>query len=235
MNHKHVIERYAELIKEEPLSTVEPEVIAEDTFVLESAKPFFGYYHDDQLAKPDPYLYCVLDRHFSLGEILRITARVNGQRTHPFDASVGTLTILNQTHYVIRIRDITRFCRVKQIQELFRQEGVEFKKRQRTIKEQMGIIHLSKFLHLRPQGDGLFFDVRDTNKGYFTLPHHLDWESFKELTTETKYDTDILFFDAAQAMIYHDRQVVELVRIYRENLDMEKLRAIRNRYLRVLG
>lgn len=235
MNQMHVIERYAELIKEEPLSTLQSDMIAEDSCVLESTKPFFGYYHDDQLASPDPYVYCVLEKHYSLGEILRITARVNGQRSHPFDAATGTLTIMKQTYPVLRIRELSRFCRVKQIQDLFRKEGVAFKKRQRIFNEQMGVIHLYKFLYLRPQGDGLFFDVRDTNKAYFTLPRHLDWESFKSLTTEAKYDTDILFFDAGQAMIFHDRQVVELVRIYRENLDMEKLRAIRDRYLRVLG
>lgn len=233
MEKPEIISRYSELIKEEPLSTLEKDLTISDTCVLESTSPFFGYYHDAPMSDPDPYIYCVLDQHYSYGDIARIRNKINAQRKQPLDVAVGSLTMMNKTCPVIRIKDINHY-RVKEIQELFKHEGVVFKKRQRVVNEQMTVIRLSKFLRLRPQGDGLYFDEDDDTKGYFEIPKYIDWESFKKLTDEAKYETSILYFDAAQATIYINESITELVRIYKKHIDTDQLRAIRNRYMEVL-
>ncbi len=228
-----MIERYSELIKEEPLSTLEKEMTISDSCVLESTSPFFGYYHDAPMADPDPFIYCVLDCLYSFGDIARITRKINAARKQPLDVAVGSLTMKNKSCPVIRIKDINHY-RVKEIQESFRAEGVEFKKRQRVIREQMTVIRLAKFLQLHPLGGGFYMDASDDTKGYFEIPRYIDWESFKKLTEEAKYETSILYFDAAQATVFESSKITYLVRVYKKHIEPAHLRPIRNRYMLLL-
>ncbi len=233
MEKPEIITRYSELIKEEPLSTLEKDMTISDTCVLESTSPYFGYYHDAPMSEPNPFIYCVLEKYYSYGDIARIRNMINAQRKQPLDVAAGNLTMMNRTCPVLRIKDINHY-RVREIQEYFRSEGIMFKKRQRVIREQMTVIRLAKFLNLLPQGDGLYFDADDETKGYFEIPEYIDWESFKKLTDEAKYETAILYFDAAQATIYIKESIVELVRVYKKHIDTDQLRAIRDRYMQVL-
>ena len=233
MKNNEVFERYSELIKEEPLSTLEKDMTISDSCVLESTSPFFGYYHDAPMADPDPYIYCVLDSPCSFGEIARITQKINVGRQQPLDVAVGSLSMMNKTCPVIRIKDINHYW-VKEIQESYRNEGVRFKKRQRVIVEQMTVIRLVKFLRLKPLGDGLYMDAADDTKGYFEIPRHIDWESFKKLTEEAKYETSILYFDAAQATIFESNKITYLVRVYKKHIEPAHLGPIRDRYMRLL-
>ncbi len=235
MEALQTIERFGELLKEEPISTLEDEWVLPGSCVLEATSPFFGYYHDAPMTDMQPYVYLVLDHHVTVGDIARISARIQFGTNYPFDAAVGSISLFAKTMPVIRLRDIGNFDRIKSLQELFLAEGVRFKSRQRSISEQMALIRLYKFVYLKPLDDSMYLDQRDENKAYFVLPRHIGWEAFKELTKQVKYDTDLLFFDAAQAMIYQNATVVELARIYRENLTPDKLSAIRDRYLRLLA
>lgn len=232
-NNEKIIERYSELIKEEPLSTLEKDMTISDSCVLESTSPFFGYYHDAPMADPDPYIYCVLDFAHSFGDIVRITKKINAARKQPLDVAVGSLSMVNKTCPVIRIKDINHY-RVKEIQEIFKGEGVKFKKRQRVIREQMTVIRLAKFLQLHPLGDGLYMDAADDTKGYVEIPRYIDWEAFKKLTEEAKYETSILYFDAAQATIFESNKITYLVRVYKKHIEPAHLGPIRNRYMLLL-
>jgi hypothetical protein len=235
MENQTVLERFGELTKEEPLSTMAPDLIIPETMVLEASSPFFGYYNDAPMANKEPYLFFVLEECPSLPAVFRASLAVRQKVNYRFSADLGSVSLMNHTWPVIRVRDCEKYCRVRRIQQLFEAEGLRFKKMQKKIDEQMALIRLHKFFYLRPAGDGFFLDVRDPNKAYFVLPQYLDWEAFKALTTEAKYDTSILFFDAAQALYFEDKEIVDLVRIYREHLSLDKLKDIRDRYLKVLG
>ena len=71
--------------------------------------------------------------------------------------------------------------------------------------------------------------------GYFIIPRLIEWKSFKELTKTVKYEKNLLFFDAATAYFYEGAKINDMIRIYRENLNIDILRAIRNRYLKLLA
>ncbi len=223
-------ETYCEIIKEEPLSTLEPDWTIPDTCVLEAVSPYFGYYNDAPMANPDPYIYFVLNQHYLPGEIFRITNRIKARTHDTFDAAIGSIFHMNQTFPVIRIKNISHYDRAVDIQHNFQEEGILFKSRQRKIYEQMVITRLSKFIFLEPHGDGLYLDVEDRTKGYFVLPACYEWSDFKALTVEAKYDTCILHFDAAQALIIQNNDIQEMVRVYKEKITPEALRAIRDRY-----
>ncbi len=233
MKTSESLQYYAEITKEEPLSTLEKDMTARNTCVLESTSPYFGYYQDAELSRPEPFLYPVLEDHHSLGEVLRKTLAVNNKLNMAIDVAPGKIYLMNKICPVFRIKNINHY-RVKEIQEKFQEEGIIFKKRQRTINDQMAVIRLAKFLFLRQVDDGLYLDADDNTKGYFLLPGYIDWESFKKLTEEAKYETSILFFDAAKGMIFEGEKIRYVTRIYKKNLDLNQLGAIRDRYYKII-
>jgi hypothetical protein len=101
-------------------------------------------------------------------------------------------------------------------------------------KDEKALISLSKLFWLEPVGDLMFMDSSQAHHGYFILPRYVSWVEFKKLSKEAKYDTSILFFDAATAFVYENGGITDLVRVYKENLTIENLAAIRNRYLNLL-
>ncbi len=231
----HFVERFGELIKEEPLSSISSDLILPETVVIEAISPFYGYYNDAPLANKQPYLYFVLDECHSLNQVFRAVISIRKTLTHPLFADLGSIRLNTQSLPVIRIKGIEKFCRIRHLQQCFINKGIKFKKSFRVITNEMAIIELQKFLRLREYDQGLYVDNDESNKGYFEIPEYLIWEDFKKLTTEAKYDTGILYFDAAQAVIIEHNKVINLVRIYRKDLAPEKLIAIRERYLKVLG
>jgi hypothetical protein len=235
MENIQVIERFGELTKEEPVSSLGEDLIIPGTIVLEAISPYFGYYNDAPMADKEPYLFFILEECHSIYDIVRATQEVRKQVNFDFQADLGSLQLQNNTQPVIRIRDCAKYCRIRRIQQLFEAEGIRSKRGGKKTDRQMALIRLQKFFYLEVLGDGLFLDATDPNKGYFALPRFMDWQGFKHLTTEAKYDTSILFFDAAQALYFENKAIVDLARVYREHLSVEKLREIRERYLKVLG
>ncbi len=233
MKKNAVVEQYLEVTKEEPLSTLDKELTLDNTCVLESTSPYFGYYQDEQLTKPDPFIYCVLDEYYSLGDIVRVTSALNKNRRQALDVAIGSLHLLNKTFPVLRVKNINQY-RIEEVQGFYRDEGIRFKKRQRSIKEKMGVIRVFKFEYLKHYDDGLYADANDDTKGYFLLPRYISWSAFKSLTEEAKYETSILYFDAALALLYSEGNIFQLTRIYKRHMSLDQLKAIRDRYLKLL-
>lgn len=235
MKEHLVLEHFGELIKEEPVSTVSADLVLPDTVVFEAVSPFFGYYNDAPLSEKKPYLYLVLDACYPISKISRSVSHVRKKLTHPLIADPGSILIGNQSLPVIRIKEIEKFCRIRHLQKYLSDEGIGFRNSFKLVQNEMVEINLQKFLLLREVGHGLYLDQEDRNKGYFVIPEYLKWDAFCSLTKEVKYETSILFFDAAQAVVMENNNVTELVRVYREHLAVEKLAAIRDRYLKVLS
>ncbi len=228
------IERFGELIKEEPLRSLDEDMLMPDTMALDAVSPFFGYYNDAPMAEIKPYVYLVLDHCPGLHAVTRAASAVKKQTAYCFTADPGMVHFQKSLFHVIRIRDIDNYIRLKSIQEGFANQGIIFKKPGRQKVDGMCIIMLQKFLNLNPLGNGLYLDAENQCKGYFSIPVFFEWERFKMLALNAKYDTSILFFDAAQALFYENRNIIDLVRVYKEHLTVEKLTAIRDRFLKVL-
>jgi hypothetical protein len=99
----------------------------------------------------------------------------------------------------------------------------------------VGIIRLEKFFFLEPIGDLMYMDVLQPHHGYFIIPNHYSWTDFKKMTDEVMLDTSLIYFDAANAFFYENHGIIDMIRIYREHLDKEKLFAIRNKYFQVIN
>lgn len=230
-----VIERFGSLEKEELLQCVDSELLVHNSCMLESMSPFSGYYDRFTHSDKPLYFYLVLEGSYSLEKIWRIILKVRKLFPHNFDAVPGTLEIFDNKVQIIRIRNLKEFNHVVTLQRLFAEQGFIYHKRMKKIDGEIGIIRLDKFFFLEPIGDLMYMDVFQPHHGYFIIPNHYSWTNFKKLTDEVNLDTSLIYFDAANAFFYENHGIIDMIRIYRENLDKEKLFAIRNRYFNVIN
>ena len=235
MEKSITIERFGALTKEEKLTTTDPSLFAHKYQVYESRAPFFNYYEDTPDFKLGTHVYLELDGHHSFETVLRASHQVKTQVGYKFYATLGHITYQNNTYEVIRLLGIDSYEKVVELQSLYCMQGIRFKKIHTKISNQLVFIRLEKFFHLKQVEAGLYyFDEAQPKLGYFQVPDYISWEKFKSLTKEVKFETTLLFFDAATAYFYENRKIVNLVRIYKEENSLEKLAAIRERYLKVL-
>lgn len=230
------IERFGGLLKAEPLSTIEDDILLEDTCVLESVSPFFGYYEEKGVGSVPRYLYLMLDDHHSVEEILRCVNEIIKIAGFKFDAVQAEITVPGFPPVsAIRVRDLANYNQIATLQEYFIKFGLHFKKKSRNLVKSMSLIRLEKFFFLEELGEGMYFDLQQDHHGYFELPKKIEWKAFCELTKEVKFDTDLLYFDACTAYFFMENRIVDLVRIYKEHLDKASLAAVRDRYLKLFS
>lgn len=231
----NIIERFGGLIKEEPLTCLKDNILMPNTCVLESVSPFFGYYSHEPKARQPQYLYCVLNGSFSFETITRATQSIRKSFKQPFDAVTGQITLYGLSNQVLRIRNLRQYSHISTIQQLYIEEGITFKKKYRKFENDMAMISLRKFMYLEPIGNDVFIDRVQGHHAYFIVPRQIDWEQFKKLTDQVKYDPNYFYFDGAIAFIYENAEIKDMIRIYRENFSIEEIHAIRNKYLNLLS
>jgi hypothetical protein len=229
------VERFGCLEKEEILSCLDDEMFLPNACLLESEYPFRGYYERFTYQSKPLYFYMVLDGQYSLEKIWRIILKVRKTYTHNFDAVPGFLEIFGAKYQIIRVRNIDSFNEMAILQRLFAEEGLVFHKKMRKMEGETGIVRLEKSFFLEPIGDLMYMDVFEPHHGYFIIPNHFSWNQFKQLTAEVQFDINLLYFDAANAFFYENHGIIDMVRIYREGLDKEKLFAIRNGYYLIIN
>ncbi len=231
-----ITERFGTLLKQENLSCIENELLIKDTCVLESLSPFFGYYDRITTGAKPLYLYLMLDDYHSFDEIHMAIFNIERKSGIRLDAVKGCISLPGNPQVgSIRIRNLERYDQIAIIQQAFRDEGIRFRRKTRDLTDVPGMIQLEKFFFVEDWGGGMYFDHRVAHHGYFEIPKSFNWEDFTKLTKKAKYDTSLLFFDAAIARFYSGLGYVNLVRIYKEHLDRLQLEAIRNRYLHLMS
>jgi hypothetical protein len=232
---KAAIERFGWVTKEEPLSILTDSNLDLQITILESAAPFFGYYADEPREDKPEHLYWLLDQFYTHEKLTRVLAEIKSQCYPKLDAVPGYISIATEHYHVVRMHNLKRYSQIHAVQEMFEKMDVRLKKSARKIQNQMGIININKFLHLVPVEEGFFTEEDRPHRAYFTIPEFVSWEDFKIITREVKFDTSLLFFDAARAAFMENGKITELVRIYRENLTIEQLEMIKERYIKVLN
>lgn len=234
METSNVYEKFGGLLKEEPLSCLEDNILLPDTCVLESVAPFLGYYNEVPGSAKPLYLYLMLEGACSYEKTLRATLNIQKHFKHPFDAVAASVTLFGRQNPAIRIRNLEEFGQIGLLQKAYQDEGMVFKKKLRKIESKDALISLTKFFYLEPVGELMYMDKSQPHHGYFIIPRFVPWEEFKALTKEVKFDTHLLYFDASTAFYFENQSITEMVRIYRENLTTDKLKAIRARYLKLM-
>ncbi len=236
MTTPNIIDTYGNLLKSEELVTMSDKILP-NTFVLEAPEPFpgfFNYYSEAPSNNTPLYVYFVVDKLYTLEEITRARQNIKKYFSEPFDADAGTLSFFNKSYHTIRVRHLTNYDHIRDLQSCFSDEGIVFKKKPSKNISATAIIRLKKFFHLENIEEGIYMDRVEKDHGYFVIPKYIKWSQFEETTKKVKYNWDGTHFDAALGHFHKAFDIVDMIRIYHPNINAELLKDIREKYLEQL-
>lgn len=229
MEKNYVLETLGSIWKEESLATLTHHII-ENTFVLEAMEPYPGYHHADPMDQQSNlnHVFLILKKDLSTEQLIRHTQKIKKLYGFEFDATPAEITIFNTKYDAIRLRDYQSLDALPEIMAQYRDEGVSFMK-QRNIQGK-GIIKVSKYLILNQLNEDVYQDAEDRNTLFFEVPCQMNWKLFEKVTLGVKANIPDRNFDAALAIIYRKRGIVDLVRVFDKHMNEDKLVEIRKRY-----
>ena len=223
-----IIEVTGYIKKVETLVSIESNIMT-NTCVLESLHPFPGYHGSNMPDEEEPRsIFLLINNNFTFEEVARITKKIHSVFGHDFYASIGSIFVKPYTYPCIRIKHLSSFTYIPQLQEMFSKEGVKFV-RYRNIQKEALIIIKKNFL-VQEQEEGIYKDMTTGARSYIKLPEHLNWDSFKTFTFSIKNNIIDNNFDAALGVFYRLRGIVDLVRIYDHDNSISKMRTLKKRY-----
>ncbi len=232
MKEETIIETIGTISKKETLASLEDE-FSNKYLVLENLHPFPGYYHktvpDSRLLNPES-IFIITKRNYSDERIFRATKDVRDNFKEDFCAASGKVTVFNVGKPCIRIKKLGKYEKLPQLLEEYKKQGIEFVKHKK-VPPYEGLIKIKKFFHLKDTGKGFYLDERDENMCYIEIPKHIKWSVFERITIDIKQNTEYNKFDAALGTLYKGGALVDIVRIFDEHIDSNKIGEIKKRYL----
>jgi len=223
------LETFGCLTKEEALCTVNDGIIP-NTFVLENQAPFPGYYGALPSDKVADSFFLVMTNKESTEKILRITHIINEHSNINFEGSPARICIYNDIYYSIRIRGISDFSVLEEIQNFYRDSGINYKKKKKI--NAPGIINIKKIFKVKEISNEILKDA-DRDMYYLKINKQITWSHFRKVSDKVKNNLQSASFDAALAVIYGS-EVLDLIRIYSKDITMEYLRDIHEKYKEML-
>lgn len=227
-NDKTLIETLGYIKKEEKLITVDNNIIL-NTLVLESQQEFPGYNGNFPEKSQPRSLFLITSKEYQFEEIARITKKIKNQIKHDFNASQGNIYLKGETLPCIRIKYLQSFTFIPELQNLLKEENIKFSKKR--IIDSPGIIVINKIFFVRERAEGIYHDLEEESKCYLELPVKLTWDRFKEYTFFIKNNIDNNNFDAAQGAFYRKSGIIDVVRIYDQDKNVERMKTLRKLYL----
>jgi hypothetical protein len=226
---KFIIEVTGYIKKKEKLVPVGDNIVS-NTCVLESLYPFPGYYGNNLPDKSQPRsIYFVLGEAYTFEDIARKTKNIKRRFEHDFNASDGKIIITPYEYNCIRIKYLRSFNFLPDLQSEYMKEKIKFHKEKEFNKE--AIIKINKVFRVFEEEDGIYRDSEDAFKCYLEVPEKLDWESFASITADIKNNLINNRFDAAQGVFFRSKEVVDVIRIFDQEKDKNKMKKLRNMYL----
>lgn len=229
MTNQNILETVGTITKKEILSTVEHDTAK--ALVLETIKPYPGYHGTTIPEQLNPIsLFLVTDKKFTGEAVIRATMSVKRDFNSHFDAVPGQITIFNTLTPCIRIKDLLQYEKIYDLVTLYRKHGIEFMK-ERNVEPFSGLIKIRKYFEMEKVEDGLYKDMITPEMAYFFIPNQLSWNVFESITHNLKVNPELNNFDAALGVFFTPEGVIDGVRIYHEELNMDELKELRNKYL----
>lgn len=229
MTNKNILETVGTITKKEILSTVEHDT--SKALVLETIKPYPGYHGTTIPDQLNPIsLFLVTDKKYTGEAVIRATMSVKREFNTHFDAVPGQITIFNTLTPCIRIKDLPQYEKIFDLITLYRKFGIEFMK-DRKVDPFSGLIKIRKYFELEIVEEGLYKDHLIPEMAYFFIPQQLSWNVFESITHNMKVNPEHENFDAALGVFFTPEGVIDSVRIYHKEINMEEIKMLRKKYL----
>jgi hypothetical protein len=167
---------------------------------------------------------------YPIEDILRISHKIKKQVDFALDGTAATIQTSQELLHAIRLKGLTLFEQIGQVQKLYKAEGIEFAKIKKI--NESAVIKVQKLFiveHLSP----VIYKANEKNTYYIVIHHDLNWDDFKKVTQNLRNNISISAFDAAPT-IFYGSEMVNLVRIYTDKLTLVELEMLRLKYEEII-
>lgn len=223
----HSIEISGTVIKKESLVAINSD-ISNNLLILETAHAFPGYHGIVPEEKVPGSLFLVTKKKHSKESIIRSAMALSKTLKMDLDMASSRITHRNNEVAAIRIKGLNNYAALPQLIQGLTDEGYRFTKFKPT-EEFTSIIQVKKEFLLEEVEPGFYSDKSDNRIHYFALKNELKWYAFEKAIMDIKYNTDDHNFDAALATFYRAGGVVDLVRIFKNDLLLDELKKIKEK------
>jgi len=228
------IETVGTITKRETLASIEHDT--DKALVLETLKPYPGYHGTTIPDQLNPIsLFFVTNKKYSGEQVIRATMAIKKSFKHVFDAVPGQISVFNTLTPCIRVKDLKHYEHIDELVKLYRANGIDFLK-DKKMEPFSGLIKIRKYFNLEPTDDIIYKDLDNTAMAYFEIPCLLSWDIFENITLGIKNNMDENNnFDAGLGVFFTPQGIIDNVRIYDEEVNMEDVKFIRDKYLEEIG
>jgi len=228
MKTKCILETAGYILKKERLSAITSNILP-NTLVLENAAPYPGYHGKNLPSESIPRsIFLVLKEESSTEEIARIAKKISSYKEHTCTSNYAEIQIYNDLYHCVRVKGLSCFEKIPEIQGCFQDEGLKYKKSKPLNEE--GLIKVHKVFRISIEEAGMYRDEFEKEKCYFTLPETLTWKEFETITRMVKNNLVDRNFDVALGCMLRFREIEDIVRVYDKHKSPERIRMIREQY-----
>lgn len=230
MNNQNYCEHFGTLEKLEEFTTLTENIIP-GSLVFESLSPFWGYYNEDPHDYNPLYIYFIVNQTHEVFEVVRAFQQVKAELNFELDAAKAFVKFNDRFYNALRIRHLNGYDHLSEIQEAFARHGINPLYSHYNQKRFSAHVTLKKMFCLSPIAEGLFIDACEEKHAYLEIPKALTFDQFADVTQKVKNNWLDSKFDAALGYFIRKQKVVDIIRVYSDNLSIEYLEGIRNLYL----
>ncbi len=202
-----------------------------NTFVVIADEPYPGYhYHriDARMIEQNTTVFLITRTRNTWASIIRATEKINKFLDEPIDASYANLDLFNVPHFAIRIMGLKNMEELETIQKAYQEEGFTFMKNKRMSDARATFFKVKRFFNVKEIEEGIYQD--DDGMYYFTIKRKIEWELFRKITFNVKSNSSSNNFDVVDGAFYMNHKLVDFIRIYKPDCDLELIKEIRVKY-----
>lgn len=206
-----------------------------NTFVVHIPNPLATYYtRFSEISRPNSVLF-LTKNPVSFESILRSTKKINKENKLEIRGAKCELFIGSRKYSGIRVKGITRYSHIEDIQRAYLNEGFEFAKNVRIQENTDALIKVNKFFNLKFISDGIYQSPYNNDRFYIMIPKQLSWNEFRDLTIKIKNNISVTNFDITKGILYENSDIVDMLRVIKPNITIDMVKEIRHKYLEKLG
>jgi hypothetical protein len=230
MEKQYYCEHFGTLEKLEEFTTLTNNIVP-GSLVFESLSPFWGYYNEDPKDYCPLYVYLIVNQTHEVFEVTRAFQKVKQELDFELDVAKAFVKFNDRFYNALRIRHLSGYDHLAEIQEAFARHGIAPLYSHYNQKRFNALVTLKKMFCLNQTSEGIYLDACEANHAYLEIPKALTFDQFAEVTQKVRNNWLESKFDAALGYFIRKQQVVDIIRVYSENLNTDYLDGIRNLYL----
>ncbi len=200
----------------------------ENICIAEANNPYSDYYGRlPQRAKPNS-LFIFTKHFYYLEEIISYAQKVEKCLFEQINIASAILEMKGKQFPAIRLKNFPDYKQLTSVQTCLSSQGIEFTGKQHLEGDVKAKI--SKLFILEEPESGFYMDFGEDHKGYFTHSGRLAGNDFERIMHQIKNNGNCKLFDAVQGEILKEGKILEIIRIYSEELDLNQLKCIKKEF-----